>query len=62
MKTTNPSASRVRRHRRHLRDTGNVRLEVSIGADDEALTVCHGLPVWVIVQEALAAHVTGNNP
>jgi hypothetical protein len=60
MTTTKRSAPRVRRHRQQLRDPGSVRLEVSLGADDEALAVRQGLPVRHIVQEALTAHVSGN--
>ena len=56
MTTTKPSAPRVRRHRRHLRDTGNVRLEVSLGADvaasTRALATSQQVPVWAVVQEA----------
>jgi hypothetical protein len=65
MITTKPSAPRVRRHRQHLRDTGNVRFEVTIGADVaasiRALATLQQVPVWKAVEDALTAHVTGNN-
>lgn len=56
MSTDKPSAPRVRRHRQHLRDTGNARMEVTIGADVaasiKALATSQQVPVWVVVQEA----------
>ena len=64
MNTTNPSAPRVRRHRRQLQRDGNVRFEVTIGADVaadiRALAAQRGIPVWKAVEDALTAHVTGN--
>jgi hypothetical protein len=62
--TNKPSASRVRQHRQQLRHDGNVRLEVSLGADVaadiKALAASQSLPVWKAVEDALIAHVTGN--
>jgi len=62
--TTKNAASRVRRHRQQLQRDGNVRLEVTIGADVaasiRALAALQQVPVWVVVQGALTAHVTGN--
>ena len=64
MTTDKPSAPRVRQHRQRLRDTGSVRLEVSIGADVaadiRALAAIRQVPLWVIVQDALVAYVTGS--
>ena len=65
MSTDKPSAPRVRQHRQQLRAAGNVRLEVSIGADVaadiRALAASQGIPVWKAVEDALVAYVvTGN--
>ncbi len=66
MTTTKPSAARVRRHRQQLQRDGNVRFEVSIGADVaasiRALAALQQVPVWKAVEDALSAYVvTGNN-
>lgn len=62
---TKPSAPRVRRHRQQLLQAGNIRLEVSIGADVAAdvrlLAAQRGEPVWRVVEAALIRYVTGNN-
>jgi hypothetical protein len=59
-----PSAPRVRLHRERLRNAGNVRLEVSIGADVadgvKAIAATRGVPVWRVVEAALSAYVTGS--
>ena len=64
MTTTKPSAPRVRRHRQQLQRDGNVRIEITIGADTaadiKALAASQGLPVWKAVEDALTAYVTGN--
>ena len=62
--TIEPSAPRVRRHRQQLHQSGNVRLEVSIGADVasdvRALAEQRGCTVWQVVEAALINYVTGN--
>lgn len=65
MTTTKPSAPRVHRHRQQLQRDGNVRFEVSIGADVaasiRALAALQQVPVWKAVEDALSAYaVTGN--
>jgi hypothetical protein len=66
MSTDKPSAPRVRRHRQQLQRDGNVRFEVTIGADVaadiRALATSRQVPVWKAVEDALIAHVTGNKP
>lgn len=62
MTKTKLSTPRVRQHRQQLRDAGNVRLEVSLGADVvadiKALAAQRGVPVWELVEDALIAHVS----
>ncbi len=64
--TNTPSAPRVRLHRQQLQLDGNVRFEVSIGADVaasiRALATSQQVPVWVVVQNAMSAYVTGIKP
>ena len=66
MTSTKPSAPRVRQHRQQLQRDGNVRFEVTIGADVaasiKALAASPQVPVWVIVQNALSAYVTDSKP
>ena len=61
---TKPSAPRVRQHRQQLRQAGNVRLEISIGADVagdvRVLAKKRDCEVWQVVQAALIKYVTGN--